>query len=594
MNLFKPVVLTFTASLLLTGCDRGPGENGSGSTAVNPLLAHVPAGTPYVVANLEPVPVDIMDAYLQRFEPVLAEMQNSLKDAQRHLEENTGPEGHGSDDGARLLGALLAELDGNLNREGLQALGLDLGSHKVLYGMGAFPALRLGLSDPAALKATVNRVLSSAEITAPQKEWQGVSYWRLGDEPGAEPSAGLYVAILEDQLVLGVIPDEAEADLLPGLLGTEMPAASDAQARLAELNSQHGYTPHGTGIVDFRKLADRFLQPETPAARLLAASGEFDAARLSEVCVEEIHGIIDHAPRMTMGTTELTDTAVAAQYRVETPDSLAKQLMALVSRLPAAPRDSDRLAEFSFGMKFGTARDFVLEKANAIVAAPYACEHLQDLNQSALQTVEKLNEPMPPFLNNFRGLRISLSEIMMDENTIPADARGHLAVHVEKPEMFVGMAQMFLPDLSTMTLSPGSEPQRLPDSLLPMPGLVAFAAMSTAAIGLSVGEGEEAGLRAYLDEEPGPEGVFLSADYDTAAYLEHSQKLGAQAQDAAGHEAGAADEMETTEHSSHDIHQAAGDAFRAMADRSHMRLRFTSEGFVADNRMSFKPLSKER
>jgi hypothetical protein len=37
-----------------------------------------------------------------------------------------------------------------------------------------------------------------------------------------------------------------------------------------------------------------------------------------------------------------------------------------------------------------------------------------------------------------------------------------------------------------------------------------------------------------------------------------------------------------------EIHSAATTAFREMADRSYTAMRFTPEGFVAENRMTFK------
>lgn len=189
---------------------------------------------------------------------------------------------------------------------------------------------------------------------------------------------------------------------------------------------------------------------------------------------------------------------------------------------------------------------------------------------------------MPPFVNNFRGLRISLSEMMLDREFIPADAQGHLALHVEQPEMFVGMAQMFLPDLSTLALEPGAEPVELPASLIPVPGLVAFAAMSDEAIGLSVGAGEEASLQEFLARKPGPEGMFLSASYDTAAYLDYTDRMASAMQD---DDADNGDPAEAV----HAIGMAARSAFRDMADRSHTTLRFGPSGLVIDGRMSFKP-----
>jgi hypothetical protein len=374
--------------------------------------------------------------------------------------------------------------------------------------------------------------------------------------------------------------------LLPLFLGLEPPTDGAAAARLAELNRAHGYTPYGSGILDLHLLADQFLQAETITARAMAATGEYDLATITADCISEIHGIIDNVPRITAGTTEFSSAAIAHQYRVEAPARLAGQLAGLVARLPAADPASTRMLDLSFGMRIGAVRDFLREKAAAIVDDPYQCEQLQDINSSAASALTQLDQPMPPFVNNFRGVRISLTELMLGEETLPADARGQLALHVEQPEMFVGMAQMFLPDLSTLGLTPGGDPVQVPASLIPLPGLVTFAAMSTEAIGLSVGAGEEARLKDFLNREPGPEGRFLSAGYDMRAYLEHSNRMAGAGQDD-GPDADAPEgDLPGAVHA---IGRAAQEAYRNMADRGYASLQFDADGLVIDGRVTFKP-----
>ncbi len=569
--------------LTLGACSKDEDkEVAAQSGAGNELLTYVPADTPYVLANLEPVPEEVIDTFLARLQPVLDTMQSQLTTARQTLEANPVDS---DDPGARFAHALLLEFDGKLSRSGLESMGFDLRSRRVVYGMGAFPVIRLGLSDAQTLRDTIIRVMDNAQITAPEQEFQGVSFWRLSDESDAGVSAGLYVSIIGEHLAISLFPTMAEAELLPAFLGLQLPAASDAQARLKNLNKTHGYTGYGSGILDVRRLADQFMSPDTVAGRAMAGSGEFDPATLSQVCVSEIHGIIDNTPLMTMGVQELSENAIAVQYRLETPKTLASQLLGLVSKVPMADAMSDRILEFAFGMRFGPVRDFLREKAASIVDAPYQCEHLLDLNDSAVQALEQLNQPMPPFLNNFQGVRVSLSEIEMNPDSIPENARGFMAVHVEQPQMFVGMAQMFLPDLSEQAIAPGEPPVRLPESLIPVPGLVAFAAMSDNAIGLSLGEGEENGLTAWLDRKAGTEGMFLSASYDMAAYLDYSESMGRHYQGM--HESGD-DNYALHAGVAEELREAATRAMKQMADRSYSSMRFTPEGLVIENRTTFK------
>jgi hypothetical protein len=574
-------LLALLSSLLLSGCGKEP-EPAIAPEDRNALLSHVPAGSPYLLANLEPIPEQIVDSYLTRLQPVLDTMQARLETAISELESAGigAPESDG-DPGARILHALLRELDGKLSRNGLESLGLDLGAHKVIYGMGAFPVLRLGLSDSEALRATVQRVFDNADVDVSEREFRGVPYWRMSDDGASDTPIAAYVSILDDHLVAAAFPPMAEDQLLPGVLGLEMPPGGDAESRLLALNQAHAYTHYGSGILDVHRLADEFLRPDPVMSAAMAARPEFAMQPLSEICIEEIHGIIDHAPRMTMGTVELSASAVAVQYRIETPGDLARQLLGLTSRIPGIEISQDRLLELAFGVRFGAVRDFLREKAALVVENPYQCEHLARLNEGAAESLAKLDQPMPPFVNNFRGVRASLNDMSFSPDALPTDARGHLAVEVEQPQMFVGMAQMFLPDLSTLTLVPGEPPVRLPDSLLPVPGMVAFAALTDEAIGLSLGAGEEESLPAFLARPAGPEGMLFDVWYDTAAYLEHSAKL-------QGHYTAASQSGDPAADAANSIAEAGREAFRAMADRSRLTTRFTEQGFVADSRTSFR------
>jgi hypothetical protein len=578
MTRIRVATLFAVLAVVVVACDRSdaPVEP---TYEMNALLDHVPADTPYVAANLARLPDDFVDTWLVRLQPVLEEMQTQLSAARADLEQ-ADPAANA---GAALPLAVIRELDGKLSRTGLESLGLDIGAHSAVYGIGAFPVVRIGLSDPGALRATVQRVFDGAGLEVPEESFQGVSYWRLAADHQEEVPVGLYLAILDGHLAAGVLPPSAEQQLLPAFLGLEMPTDSDAGAALLALNEAHDYSPYGSGILDLHRLADQFLQPGALTASAIAASGNSRLSSLGPACVSEIHSIIDQAPRMTVGTTELSGAAIGYQYRVESPSTLAGRLMDLVAEIPAVEAVSARMLDFAFGMRLGAVRDFVQQTAAAIVADPFACEQLQDLNEGAADALARLEQPMPPLVNNFRGIRLSLDDVRIDGATMPADARGHLAVHVEKPEMFVGMAQMFLPDLSNLSITAGDPPVRVPESLLPAPDMVAYAAMSKDAIGLSVGAGEELGLPAFLGRGAGPRGMFLSASYDTAAYLDLTNRYTAERQDGRYRE-----DHEAAADAARAIAEAGRAAFRAAADRSLTTLRFGSDGLVIDGRMTFK------
>ena len=127
---------------------------------------------------------------------------------------------------------------------------------------------------------------------------------------------------------------------------------------------------------------------------------------------------------------------------------------------------------------------------------------------------------------------------------------------------------------------------RLPQDLFPVPGVVAFAAMSSEAIGISVGEGEEAGLPDWLEARRGPEGMFLSLNYDTAADLDLTEQF-AGGRDVYKEDTGGADDAAMGPHA---VAAAARKAFREMADRSETTMSFAPGGLVIDGRITLKPL----
>lgn len=577
MKQLSLVTLSLAAALSLTACNNS-GEPAAPDVteSTKSLLSHVPADTPYVMANLRPIPEDVLDANFRRMEPVMAEMQQQLSTLKTGLESDDSSV-TGEDLTDHLLLALLNELDGKLNRAGLESLGWDLQSTSVIYGAGAFPVARFGLSDAATLRATLLRVMENAGVNATEHELQGISYWRMTAPDTTEVPVGIYVSILPDHLAVSMYPAEFEAEFLPTFLGLETPD-SNASELLAGLNTRHGFTPYGTAYLDLHGLADEFMDPGTAMARVMKSSGEFDPASLSEQCITETHGIIDNAPVMTFGFTEMTVDAVGYRFLVETASPLAAQLQELVAEIPAARALSDRIAELAFGMKVGAVRDFLRQKAQAVVDDPFQCEHFAEMNQHAEEALVKLDQPIPPFVNNFRGFRLSLKDLVLDPGTsIPTDVRGHLAVHVDQPEMFVGMAQMFLPDLSELTIAPGEPPVRIPDSMVSIQGIVAYAAMSYEAIGMSLGEGEEVSLPEFLDAGAGPEGTFLSADYDYDAYYEYQLK---------GLKTGTSDDNPYG--SVMAISRASMLAAKEAVDRNHVDMKFTADGLVIESRVTYE------
>jgi len=324
-----------------------------------------------------------------------------------------------------------------------------------------------------------------------------------------------------------------------------------------------------------QKLADELLDPTSVTNLHLGPYMDHGPATLSPACHSEFRSLAAKAPRMTLGTTTLSTNEVAMRYELELENSLAGGLAGLVADIPVA-EDGDNLLSASLALKVGKLRSFMLEKASATIAAPYECEHLQDLNLEAEKLVTQLNIPMPPMVNNLLGLRVRLDDV--DPAGDIESTKGMLAIHVDQPEMFTGMASMMVPGIEDLDLANQNDPVRIPQEILRVDDVIVHALTGDQAIGLSLGEGYAANLAGFLDAESKQEGVFFSISYDMARQLELQGAISKRLAVDIDHHGSAND----------DISEAFKASYAAMLDRSRMEMKFTPSGLTIDSHISFK------
>ncbi len=577
MKFFRIPVLLTVGALLLAACQRDS-EPAAAEAAANPLLAYVPAETPYLFANLEPTPVEVVDTYLARFAPSLGMAQALFDDIQIGINDPDSGHGH-----ARLVAAIMNELDGKLNREGIESLGFSLESHKAIYGMGAFPVVRIALKDADALRAAIGRIEAESGMTFPTAGEPGAEYWRVAD--GNAPAA-LYLAILGDHVAMGMFPTAAEGEFLPAFLGQAMPENALAAGKsLAVFNREKGFSAYGSGYLDLRRIADEFLDGNSTTMRHLEGMHQSQHGLLDPVCVAEVRSMIAQAPRMAIGTTELTANVISMKFQLELDPTLAGDLADLVADVPVADESTGKLFAASLALQAGRLKEFALNRATALAEAPFQCARLAHVNKAAGEALTQLNRPMPPFIGNLNGFRIGLDEVDL-ANPSPESARGMFALEVEKPQMLVGMAQMFIPGVDELGLEPGGDPVELPQELMSVAveGMHVFAAMSKDSIGVALGADQQPGLADFMEASGDNGGTFFSMSYDMAAHMEMQGRMRDRMMQGAGDDHAENPELQEMMHKLQELEASYSD----MLGRARFDLRFTPQGLEIENRMTFR------
>ena len=570
MKFTRTLALIASATLVLAACSKDSDET---TVAVkentNALLTYVPTDTIYVAANLEPVPEDIIDAYMARFQPVL----DILSEEVDKFRADYGSGGYEGNVMATLASAVLDELGGNISVESLENLGITAQSHRVIYAMGIFPVIRIELDDAVKLQEAIARIEAKMGFEIPEKDFNGKPYWHVAE---AGIPVGAYIAILDGHLAMSVFPTNAEDQLLASFMGQDTPSQNLASTNaLAIMNSQKGYSGYGSGYLDLQRLSDEMMDPDSATHNYLGPEIDFDTTDFDEVCIAEARAMVAKAPRMTGGVTRLTADEIGVRYELEIERTLAGTLAALVSDTPVAV-DGDHLLSGSVAVQVGKLRSFILEKANEIVASPFQCAMLQELNQGAVDLAEQLNVPMPPMVNNLMGARVRVDDYEPGQD--PLQGNGLLALHVDKPEMFVGMASMMVPGFEELDLANQKEPVEIPSEMLNMEGVSVSALMSENAIGAALGGQTAKDLKQFMAAKPQDGGTFFSVSYDMARQLEIQQAM-----------AQNWDIDYDVEHSEvHELADAIKSSYESILGRSRVDVSFTGEGLVIESRMTFK------
>ncbi len=165
-----------------------------------------------------------------------------------------------------------------------------------------------------------------------------------------------------------------------------------------------------------------------------------------------------------------------------------------------------------------------------------------------------------------------------DPNADLLEANGLLAVHVDKPEMFVGMASMMVPGFEDLDLANQTEPVRIPAEMMQMEGVDVFALMGDDAIGASIGEQHVKDLGGFMKAKSQDNDTFLSVSYDMAKQMQIQAALAGKYQVEPDQ-----DQPKVDEYS-----EAVKDVYMEILDRSRVDMRLTTEGLQIDSSITFK------
>jgi hypothetical protein len=555
--------------LLKPGAPGAPGLPGaiSGLTATaGGPLDYVPADTAFVFANLEPMPAEVTRAWMEQFASVSGLYAMQAKMLEKELEKQ-GPDAKG----LNWTRALAAETKGRTPEQMMTELGIDLRMRYAVYAVGVRPVIRFELADAAKTRAFVARLEEKAAEKVPSAKIDALEYWNfVNDTDGAR----LVAAIDGSQLVFALLPPGSDDAALRDVLGLNKPKQSIlAAGTLAKLNQEFGYTPYSSGFVDTRKVI-ALIDDAEPAADAP------EAAALKATCEQDYDAIARAMPRFVFGYTRFEPKSMEANMLLELRPDIAKDLQPLAAPMPGLAATAGSAMNFGFSMNLDALANVVNKHADAIIAAPYACPALADLNEGAKKAKEQFSNPMlyatAAAFNSIHVIATSFSMPSASNPGAEPDFSGKLLIGSKSPAGLMGMLGGYVPQIAALQLKPDGELKQVPaDPSLPVKGAM-HAVMTDAAIGVSVGEGEAATLKSALATDAGSK-TILAFGYGGAFF----QTIFAQA----ASDLGQSDDPEAVELKG--TMAAMQKMYAEAIDRIDMQVRTSDRGieFVQDLRL---------
>ena len=513
-------LFTILSALLLVACSSDPADDTAASAppaqttpVISPasaglaaeLLGRIDADTAALWLSLEPLPQPLLDQLWAQMAAMSELSESAYEDMAAETEHP-------------LLSALLVELGQLTSPEDYAERGININGVAGAHMVSIFPLLHWELSDQDAFAATLARIEADAELNLPRR--------RIEDQELIWVDLETFgLAIHHDQhfLTIGLVPDRE--DLLRRVANLDRATSALRSAEVNAFNTARGLRNDNSGFVDFQRLLRLLLDGEDELLVQARADGALAQLAQDPACRTELEQLTTTFPRKSYGTTALSATSMSMQVRLETDSGFGTRLSALADSPVALP--AQRAGLLNFGMAFNliAARDFGRALVGGWVENPPQCFLFQGIAEQASDWQLALNRPIPPLVTNLHGSRIHIDRVEID-NGQPVDVTGTIALFMRNPQMMLGMAQMFSPELAALDLRPGAPPQPVPSGLAPALGdIPAWLGLSETGLGLAIGAGQDAALPEALIAGSADSAIFAMG-FDLARYGELLQ-LGA-------------------------------------------------------------------
>jgi len=495
MNMRHPLAVALVAvALVVGGCKSSSGSKSddslTGTQAQVPGFFHeIPSDTFYAYAGLEPMPESIVHPYLEQFD---SSMVSRMLEAVR---ESNPPK----DTSEKTVRAVLEELDGNMNPEGMKELGFSLQPLTALYGVGGMPVFRMELGDPEAFRSMLTRVETKADVDVRMKERDGTTYRLYKDDVVHVP-----LVIRDGALVVSAYHEDASDVLLPYVLGQREPEESLADTgTIRKIVDEYGFEPYAVGFADIEgfALTAAGIREPSDATKAVVKAGGMELPNLSDTCESEIRGMASKAPRVVFGSTKTSAEAFERKGVLELDEELGREIAGLTTPVPGVESETfkEALVAFGFGVDVQRLTSMQQKHATAIMESPYECQKLEGMNRMARWVK---NRSVPTVVSQLKGGTFILKDAEVSEQSFrPKKLQAMGLVQMDNPQTLVGRLKSVVPGMMQANIKNNGVPVPLDRLSRQAPFVEApHVALKGELFGFSTGVGMQDAMAAMLED----------------------------------------------------------------------------------------------
>ena len=519
------------SGLLLTGCGSDESDSAQQTDTAPPvvqdkLLSQIPAETPYFFASRERLSEEDSMALIDKLN-TLEELDSQLLELEQLQASTDDP---GMQEFLGIMITVLKAFEGIKTLEDYHQVGLMPNARSAVYGLGLLPAARMELHDEARFRAFFEGLISDINVELYQAQLGDTDYWHTS----AEQMLQTFIAIRDDQVIIGILPSTAGDSVVEQLFGITPPLISLLESgEMLQLEQRYNYSPYASGRISSKGLVSEFISPQHPASQALLQLDEANPMDI-ETCRSDINRLTSLFPALVMGLHEINTQRISGSLRLATGSELADDMSSLTTTVPGLGSGKG-IASLGLALNVQAVTRLLQKYTSQVHTTPFTCPELQGINDLWAESGALTNHPMTMMLGPaLSGVNLRIDSLQT--NQPQPTGTGLIAFASPNAQGLLSAASMFIPQIASLNLQANGEVKKVQPELLPPDMPAVHAAMSQEAILLGIGLDKPMELKSELSETANSRSLVsyghISSDLYASLADIGNQLPGAQAPDA--------------------------------------------------------------